>query len=447
MDDPFLEDNLNRSRWTGLLWRPWKDDSVPKPGITGPSLLLIISVVLYSTGFVVVSTSLERLGVAMPAGDFLKIQYVYAGVFATAFVAFIFGASYLAFHMIETTLYGTVAPRKDIPRPSVVAMCMVAVGLYLQVAFAPPGSFSILAAIVLDVFILAWLGLSLYAQRPRKRVVALMPSLILPLILASLFLGVECVTVSRANWPGSAFAPPPKVISTIMITLPFLQSIYVGRLIFRLIKQERRTELAFGERFQWYFLHGAVVFMLYYATIVSFTVICYSSMPVRKGGADFTDAPAAILRLKVANSLPMRNALVDPLDQSGLASVPVVMLAETSSSYFVAPDPINQRSRWGKLGDARPPHVWEIPRDSVVGIDVSDRWPRPDPKLVNYIFAANTPCTPQLVPVPGQPTAIILRGTKAAVIHACSGHWLVWTEDGSIRAWVSTGLSLIESTK
>src|ERR1035437_9852568 len=131
--DPLLEDDLSRSKWTGLLWLPWRDPSVSKLGTPGSSLLLVASIFLYSSGFVVVSTSLERLGVAMPAGDFLKIQYVYVGVFASAFVAFIFGASYLVFHLLETRSYGTVAPRKEIPRLSVLAMCMVAIGLYLQV--------------------------------------------------------------------------------------------------------------------------------------------------------------------------------------------------------------------------------------------------------------------------------------------------------------------------
>jgi hypothetical protein len=445
--DPLLEDDLSRSKWTGLLWLPWRDPSVAKSATPGSALLLVASLFLYSTGFVVVSTSLERLGVAMPAGDFLKIQYVYVGVFASAFVAFIFGASYLVFHLLETRLYGTVAPRKEIPRHSVLAMCMVAIWLYLQVAFAAPGSFSVLGAVFLNTFILAWLGVSLYVQRPRKRPEAQNLPLDLLVTLAFLFLVVECATVFGAKWTESALATHPMVAMTNMVALPFFQSIYVGRLVFRLIKQERRTQLDFGERFQWYFLHGAVVFMLYYATILSFTVVCYSHMPVRKGGADFTEAPAAILRFKVANSLPMQDAIIDPLDQSGLASIPVVLLAETSFSYFVAPDPINQRSRWGKFGDVRPAHVWEIPRDSVVGIDVSDRWPRPDPKLLNYIFTVNTPCTQQFVGAPGQQTATITKGTKAAVIRADSGRWLVWIEDGSIRAWVGAGLSPIQSTK
>src|ERR1035441_9389047 len=120
-----------------------------------------------------------------------------------------------------------------------------------------------------------------------------------------------------------------------MLALPILQSVYVGRLVFRLIMQERTTDLDFSERIQWYFLNGAAVFTLYYATLVSFRPLYYSHMPVRRGGADFTDAPAAVLRFKatVANSLPMQDAIIDPLDQSGLASVPVVMLAETSLSY------------------------------------------------------------------------------------------------------------------
>jgi hypothetical protein len=442
--EPFLENDLSRSKWTGLLWLPWREPSAPKPGISGSSLLLLISVVLYSTGFVVVSTSLERLGVAMPAGDFLKIQYVYVGVFASAFVAFIFGASYLLFHILETRLYGEVTPHKEIPQLSMWAMSMVAAGVYLQVAFAPPGSFSVLGAILLDVFIAYWLALSLYSQ---KKPETGKPLLIPVVILAFLFLVVEGATAYGATWAASVLAKRPLVMWAVVAALPFFQSIYVGRLVFRLIKQERRTELDFGQRFQWYFLSGAVVFMLYYSTLVSFTVVCYSHMPVRKGGADFTEAPATVLRFKAATSLPMQDAIIDPLDHNGLASIPVVMLAETSYSYFVAPDPINQRSGWGKLGDARPLHVWEIPRDSVVAVDVSDRWPRPNPKLLNFIFTANTPCTQQLVEVPGQQASTIARGTRATVIRADSGRWLVWTEDGSIRAWVSSGLSPIENIK
>jgi hypothetical protein len=383
----------------------------------------------------------------MPAGDFLKIQYVYVGVLASAFVAFIFGASYLVFSIVEARLFGAVAPRKEIPLPSVLAMSMIAAGLYLQVAFAPPGSFSVVGAVILNTFILAWLGISLYAQRPRKSWKAQNLPLILLVTLAFLFLAVEGATVSGTKWIESALASYPMVALTNIVALPILQSIYVGRLVFRLIKLERRTELEFGERFQWYFLNGAVVFMLYYATILSFAVVCYSHMPVRKGGIDFTDAPATILRFKAANSLPMQDAIMDPLDQSGLASIPVVLLAETSFSYFVAPDPINRRSQWGKFGEVRPAHVWEVPRDSVVGVDVSDRWPRPDPKLLNYIFTADTGCTQQFVVAPGQQTVTIAKGTRAAVIRADSGRWLVWTEDGSIRAWVSAGLSPIQSAK
>ena len=113
----------------------------------------------------------------------------------------------------------------------------------------------------------------------------------------------------------------------------------------------------------------------------------------------------------------------------------------------MAADPLNQRGAWGKLGDARPSHVWEISRDSVVGIDAFDRWPRPNPKLLDYIFAADTPCTQQFVEAPGQPTRTIAKGTKAEVIRSDGGRWLVWTEDGSIRAWVSSGLSPIKNAK
>jgi len=72
---------------------------------------------------------------------------------------------------------------------------------------------------------------------------------------------------------------------------------------------------------------------------------------------------------------------------------------------------------------------------------------RPNPELLNYIFTADTGCTQEFVIAPGQRTVTITKGTKAAVIRADSGRWLVWTEDGSIRAWVSAGSSPIQSAK
>lgn len=413
-------------------------------GMSVSSVVLAVSVILYATGFVVVSTSLERLGVNMPIGDFLKVQYIYVGVICVSFVVFIFGISYLLFQFIEIRLFGAVAPRRDIPRPSVVAMSVFSVALYLQVAFAQPGTLSIYSALALNVFIGAWLFISLYSQRlaSKPRIRDCLPYSLV--IVALLYFSVECATIYGADWTKPAWSSKASMLITI---LPITQSLYLGRLIYRWIKQERYRELEFAERFQWYFLNGSVVALLYYATILSFALIFYTHMPIRKGGADFTKASAAVLHLKARRVLPTQDAVIDPLDDSGLMTIPVVILAENSFSYYVAGDPFNERNQWGKLGDARPPRIWEIPRDAVAGISLSDNWPRPNPADVNYVFGADTICSQRADEAPGQLTGLIRKGAKAAIIRSAPDRWLIWTEDGGIRAWVSVAPSPITGSK
>jgi hypothetical protein len=258
------------------------------------------------------------------------------------------------------------------------------------------------------------------------------------------YFGFECATLYGVKWTSPAWSSNASILITI---LPITQSLLLGRLIYRWIKQERNRELEFAERFQWYFLNGSVVALLYYAIILSFALIFYTHMPIRKGGADFTKASAAILHLKARRVLPTQDAIMDPLDGSGLLTVPVVILAENSFSYYVAGDPFNQRNQWGKLGDARPPRIWEIPRDAVAGISLSDNWPRPNPADVNYVFEADTVCSQRFDEAPGQPTGLIRKGTKAAVIQSVSDRWLIWTDDGGIRAWVGVSPSPIRGPK
>jgi hypothetical protein len=63
----------------------------PKAGLDFAAWLLAIPALIYATGFLVVFTAEERLGLVSTSGDFFKIKYMHVGVLCATFIGLFAG--------------------------------------------------------------------------------------------------------------------------------------------------------------------------------------------------------------------------------------------------------------------------------------------------------------------------------------------------------------------
>jgi hypothetical protein len=68
---------------------------------------------------------------------------------------------------------------------------------------------------------------------------------------------------------------------------------------------------------------------------------------------------------------------------------------------------------------------------------------RPDPAAVKYVFAEDRPYYTGGCQQDRPADGTIAKGTKCALLRGGIGCQQIWTEDGSVRAWVQGGFDRI----
>lgn len=337
-----------------------------KAGLDFAAWLLAVPVLIYATGFLVVFTAEERLGLVSTSGDFFKIKYMHVGVLCATFVGLFAGLAYV--HR-ELTFEGKSkkgtspdeSARHDIKPTQLLAVVPTIAGIYVQLTITPPGSFWGWPAFTLVAFALVTFVGALALQginRDRRDHLARRMWIAVSGLLGVAYLVAEILTVEWQRWEGAGKG-------ALSVTMLALFAAVIGRVLHRSAQGARGAKIP-GKAVVWWFIGASVAGFFYYVAAYGFALAIYPHISIRKGGGDYCDAPDAVVYF------------VEPAEDSVPAAIldgphrtkPLVLLLETGEVIYAAEDSKCERCLWGKSAEDRPIRIFQFSRSSVSVVEI-----------------------------------------------------------------------------
>jgi len=319
--------------------------------IAGYGVLLLA--VLYVTGFIVVFTHNERLGLLTAPSDFFQLRYLHVGVLACAFIGICTSMPFL----LAVSLADQKSPdlRDILARLAQLATVgLITVGIYTLLAFAPPRHLSNegLATLVLfglvgtvHIFRMQWLKLAGNDHSAWGWVLRL-----ILVCLAGLFFFFQ---IAAVPWSGRGWWM--RLVA--LVALCLLMGAALGRLM-----SSRPSDKA--QQQNWVRRVAPFCLLLafwYYVIAYGYGIVVYPRVPLTKGGGDFAYATAVALRVRSEDEQALTVSAREALSQ------PVVILLETGECLYVVPDPgESERAKWGSES---PVEFYVIPRECIAAIE------------------------------------------------------------------------------
>jgi hypothetical protein len=348
--------------------------------------LIAVPALIYATGFLVVFTAEERLGLIDTAGEFFKIKYMHVGVLCATFIALFAGLAYAQRELANKRVIQKSKPTTNVeeqtqsnseveeqtpsnsPTPPplrsrhlFLLIAPVMAGLYVQLTIASPGSFRGWPAYCLLAYSLITVfgGMILHHFNLIKKDCT--PTAIWFWFVGALgiaFLVVELLIVEWNRWVDPGWS----VIGVLML---ILFAALIGRIL-HVSVDRARTETMASSRTVWWFIGASFVGFFYYITAYGFAYVLYPYISISKGGGDYTDAPDTYIYFaEIAEDAVPANTL-----DGRRRTVPLVILLETADTIYAAEDMDSRRGRWGKSADDVPSRIYQFNRSLVSVIEV-----------------------------------------------------------------------------
>ena len=347
----------------------------------------------YGSGFIIITTFLDRIGVHEIGSDFFRIKYIVVGtlfllVFLTLVVPmlamlYLVGGRFQDAEVISCKSAPTATPEQD--HNAYVMMIVLITHLllffYAFAAFAPPQFFfvqrwwvlaSVTVHIIVVPILLRWLIPLVIVAKWRRGAAELLRAVAL---LAVLTLDV--------------FAFSPDLWTTLASMLEcggYMCLMFVALTDILAWRIGRRLQSITNEnsRIAWAVTGGCLLLGLYFLTVLSFAIRVYPYIPSGKGGGDYTNASSIVMVFREVNRLAIPVEVLDAPSQHERAtelsspqnsaatqprhdmyrSIPLLVIEEGANDFYLAnPNDLGGPATW-RTG-AKRPTIFRIPKEMV----------------------------------------------------------------------------------
>jgi hypothetical protein len=284
-------------------------DSDSGDGVLGKlgGSLALLTAVLYASGYMVVFSANERLGISDPGGDFFKYKYLQVGAYCDGFVAFFASFGYLLSVYLKRC-QSSPLERYAPSWASLFALFIIELALILQGIFVVPGTWGMawMLPMIAYLVIVLWAALfGIFAEG--KHAIHKKVLLLILIVLASLstyggFAGGDYVPkVGASSWwlwgppdaadveVSSGYWHVERLVSRIVL---FFLCLFLGRLVFLLqhclspaapVQQPdtaQATEVTAQASVQSWFWYVTLVPLMIFATFDALIAFCGGGLPV-----------------------------------------------------------------------------------------------------------------------------------------------------------------------
>jgi hypothetical protein len=379
-------------------------DSDSDNGVLGKlaGSLALLTASLYASGYMVIFSAGERLGISDPGGDFFKYKYIQVGAYCEGFITCFAGLGYLLSVSMKNRQDRAEAARtgsKDGGQPppvayntyvpsweSLVALFVVEIALIAQGIIVVPGTWGLPWMLPMIGYLLLAMAAGLagvLAESDRvwiKRIV-----LGMLMLLASLSV-IGCLII-RSFAPAKSGTPPwwlwmppndassaeldhyrwtAQAAGTVFLLLLCLFLGRLGYVIQNLLspaalepgadpaQTQQVAMLARANRLYWCATVLPLMAFGMFDAVIGFAAVIYPYVPIAKGGANYASAPIVDIH---------------PSDPSKSSMPRCVILLETSQYLYVTSDTRSDRQNWGKLGSPPLQKIQRIPLTDVGDIE------------------------------------------------------------------------------
>ena len=337
---------------------------------------------VYSTGFLIVFTFLERFGLKEAGSEFFKVKYMHVGILFMMFpLITLVPTIAMYFCKLTENINDLDVDKTDMQQtnpdvksnkefklsiPSMILILNTLFVFYILVIFAPPSYVMQKHYLLPALFAVPFVGLTFFH--------CVIPSIIkedkvqsihtiarwficgglaLPLDVYALF-GISDILSEMLMEGGYSFV---------------LINMLIGYIFWRFHKRSGDITSESSRKAFW-IIGACVLFSLYYLSVLTFSYRVYPYMPASKGGGDYNHSVDAVIFIKerYKKSLPIE--LASPT--SDISTKPFKVIEETNNSIFIA-NPLEQGgpNEWRRL-KLKTPKIYEIRRDCIVDVVYSN---------------------------------------------------------------------------
>jgi hypothetical protein len=342
-----------------------------------PVCVAVFAGLVFTTGFIVEISFLDRFGLRETGVEFFKAKYLHVGILDLLFSCLVavpcYAIIYLHFRTRKHAVKVRYAVDKTTGLPPFVLnlpMACLAVNLllliYIFAVLAPPSMVVekkqflalILVVTITSPWIALWVVKAVGAVGERRRVLRewLLAILCLPVLAADLFAlrGAVFKTIIECVCYGGY--------------LFFVFSILVY-VIAHVLKARAHRMPDSNARLAWWTAGVCVIAATYYLSVISFAYRVYPFIPADKGGGDYTEAATVTIRLHDGAIVPsemLARSSTPTVSKVTITSKPLIIIEETPACVYVA-DPADAGGPFSwRTGSI--PKIIQITRSDIASI-------------------------------------------------------------------------------
>jgi hypothetical protein len=328
-------------------------------------IALVLSGALYASGYTVILTASQRLGIVDPGNGVFKGKYLQAGAYCVAFILLVGAICFVASARIAKAQYKEQYFNDELPLSRLLSPLLLLIALLFQSFLIWPNraSWALLGGMIsyftfaLAAALLGWFDI----KKPRTSKLAAWVLTAFTLLIIS-----SCVAI-RFFYPLKRYMlirflikkPGPMCQEGLAIAVLILLCLFLGRLFYVLAHAYLHTS---GEK-RWFWCVLTMPLLLFgaYDAVIGFAVIIYPYIPFEKGGGDYQSV----------STVCFYDSSDKPLSRP---TGKLVILLETDEYYFVAQDDPRNRRYWGKLGQSPLKRIYQISRQEVSRAEYEPDW-------------------------------------------------------------------------
>lgn len=318
-----------------------------------PTIGLVISAVIYATGFLIVFIFHDSYRLRAVDTDLFKVRFFHVGIMFAALLGNI------AFPIVAFATYIRYrdGPPKWVLGPlGIIAFTIMIFNFLFVLFFLPPGTFrnwNVQSGLIATVVIPVGLGFLLMfikrLQRPVVRTIVRVVVLIALPTCTALIAKDSLADIAEMFWPAACwFVFLAGVMAALIVVLAKLGDE---------VRETHEQRLRMG-------FCIAIFALLYFLAINSFALGLYNFIPSAKGGGDFRKG-RVILRLSDESASIFPFDLLDHSPNRCETTKELVFIEGTSNAIYLAdPDENGGPAKW-RSGVAQRPSVIEFKRDKI----------------------------------------------------------------------------------